>query len=94
VLDAGAVRALVERHKSLLPAGVRSVEGNFTAGDAVDIVGPDGIVIARGLVNYDAHELPALLGRSTRELAKEYGSHYEREVVHRDHLAVLSRRKR
>ena len=46
-------------------------------------------MVARGLVNYDAEELPGLLGRSTRELARELGAAYEREVVHRDDLVVL-----
>jgi glutamate 5-kinase len=89
LLDAGAVRAVVERRASLLPAGISAVEGNFTAGDPVDLVGPDGTVIARGLVNYDATEVPALIGRSTRELARELGADYEREVIHRDDLVIL-----
>ena len=59
------------------------------AGDPVDLVGPDGAVVARGLVNFDASELPDLLGRSTRELKRELGSAYEREVVHRDDLVVF-----
>lgn len=88
-LDAGAVRALVERHASLLPAGVTGVEGQFSAGEAVDLVGPDGTVVARGLANYDADELPPLLGRSTRELAAERGAGYDRTVVHRDALVLL-----
>ena len=90
-LDAGAVRALTERRASLLPAGITKVSGSFVAGDPVDLVDPDGGTIARGLVNYDAAELPALLGRSTRELARELGAAYEREVVHRDDLVVLPR---
>ena len=93
-LDAGAVRALVERHASLLPAGVTAVEGSFSAGEPVDLVGPDGSVVARGLANYDAEELPALLGRSTRELAAELGAGYDRTVVHRDALVVLDDRDR
>ena len=91
LLDAGAVAAVVERRTSLLPAGITAVEGSFGAGDPVDLVGPNGQVVARGLVNYASEELPALLGRSTRELARELGSDYEREVVHRDDLVVLSR---
>jgi glutamate 5-kinase len=90
-LDAGAVRAVVERRKSLLPAGVTAVDGAFAAGDPVDMVDEQERVVARGLVNYDAAELPALLGRSTRELARELGAEYEREVVHRDDLVVLHR---
>nr|MCW2727950.1 glutamate 5-kinase [Aeromicrobium sp.] len=88
-LDAGAVRALTLRKASLLPAGITSVSGTFAAGDPIDMVGPDDVVIARGIVNYDSAELPALLGRSTRELAAELGAEYEREVVHRDDLMLV-----
>lgn len=89
VLDAGAVAAVVERRLSLLPAGILGVEGTFAAGDPVDLVGPQGTVVARGLVEYDAGELPGLLGRSTRDLAAELGPAYSREVVHRDDLVLL-----
>ncbi|WP_037609531.1 glutamate 5-kinase [Streptacidiphilus rugosus] len=89
-LDAGAVAAVVERRTSLLPAGVTGVEGDFAAGDPVDLLDENGHIVARGLVNFDARELPRLLGRSTRDLAKELGPAYEREVVHRDDLVVLS----
>ncbi|MFL6027960.1 MAG: PUA domain-containing protein, partial [Friedmanniella sp.] len=65
-----------------------------SAGEPVDLVGPDGSVVARGLVNYDAEELPALLGRSTRELAAELGAGYDRTVVHRDALVLLDDRDR
>ena len=91
VLDEGAVRAVVERRASLLPAGITGVTGSFTAGDPVDLVDPAGRAVARGLVNYDSDELPGLIGRSTRELAEELGSSYEREVVHRDDLVLLTR---
>jgi glutamate 5-kinase len=90
-LDAGAVRAVVERRSSLLPAGITSVTGAFVAGDPVDLLDENGHTVARGLVNFDATELPGLLGRSTRDLARELGSAYEREVVHRDDLVVLDR---
>jgi len=93
VLDAGAVRAVVTARASLLPAGITGVEGSFDAGDPVDLSGPDGQVVARGLVNYDAAEIPALMGRSTRWLAARKGPEYEREVVHRDDLVILSRSK-
>ncbi|KQV76025.1 gamma-glutamyl kinase [Aeromicrobium sp. Root344] len=88
-LDAGAVRALTVRKASLLPAGITGVTGTFVAGDPVDLVGPDDVVIARGIVNYDSAELPSLLGRSTRDLAAELGAEYEREVVHRDDMMVI-----
>ena len=91
-LDEGAVAAVAQRRMSLLPAGVTKVEGRFTAGEPVDLVSPDGVVIARGLVNFDAAELPTLLGRSTRILARELGPDYAREIVHRDDLVLLNRR--
>ncbi|MFC5907852.1 glutamate 5-kinase [Streptacidiphilus monticola] len=89
-LDAGAVKAVVERHSSLLPAGVTAVEGDFAPGDPVDLLDENGNIVARGLVNFDSREIPRLLGRSTRELAREFGPEYEREVVHRDDLVVLT----
>ncbi|MEU3334483.1 glutamate 5-kinase [Streptomyces sp. NPDC002144] len=88
-LDDGAVRAVVERRKSLLPAGIAAVEGEFVAGDPVELRDAQGRAVARGLVNFDAKEIPQLLGRSTRELARELGAAYEREVVHRDDLVLL-----
>jgi glutamate 5-kinase len=88
-LDAGAAEALTHRGSSLLPAGITAVEGDFSAGDPVDLIDHEGNVIARGLVNFDSTEIPALLGRSTKELAKELGPAYEREVVHRDDLVLL-----
>ena len=91
VLDPGAVRAVTERRASLLAAGITGVEGSFVAGDPVDLVDPDGAPVARGLVNFDADELPSLLGRSTHALKLELGAAYEREVVHRDDLVLLPR---
>jgi glutamate 5-kinase len=86
-LDAGAVAAVVERGASLLAAGITGVEGEFAAGDPVDIVGPEGHRVGRGLVGYDATEMPMLLGRSTHQL----GPGHQREVVHRDDLVLLPR---
>jgi glutamate 5-kinase len=91
VLDEGAVAAVVGRRMSLLPAGITRVEGGFSAGDPVELADPAGRVVARGLVNYDAADLPPLLGRSTRELSRELGAGYEREVVHRDDLVLVDR---
>ncbi|MFJ3665116.1 glutamate 5-kinase [Streptomyces sp. NPDC090106] len=88
-LDDGAVRAVVQRRKSLLPAGIAAVDGEFNAGDPVELRDTAGRAVARGLVSFDAKEIPQLLGRSTRELARELGAAYEREVVHRDDLVIL-----
>jgi len=82
-LDPGAVAAVVGRRLSLLPAGVVAAEGEFAAGDPVDLVDDaSGRVVARGLVAYDAAELPRMLGRSTRDLGSG-------ELVHRDDLVLL-----
>jgi glutamate 5-kinase len=88
LLDEGAVRAVRERHASLLAAGITGLSGDFLADDPVELVGPDGVVLARGLVAYDAREMPALLGRKTGDLAPEH----RREVVHRDEMVLVSRR--
>ena len=88
-LDAGAVRAVTERRASLLAAGVTGVTGQFVAGDPVDVVDPEGRPVARGLVNFDADEIPALLGKSSATLKAELGAAYEREVIHRDDLVLL-----
>ena len=89
LLDAGAVRAVVDRRASLLAAGLLGAAGDFSSGDPVDLVGPDGVAVARGLVNFDAEEIPRLAGRSSAALRAELGEEYEREVVHRDGLVVL-----
>lgn len=90
-LDAGAVRAVLERRASLLAAGITGVAGAFVGGDPVDLLAPEGHPVARGLVNFDSDELPALLGKSTHQLKRELGAAYEREVVHRDDLVLLER---
>ncbi|MFT4262285.1 MAG: glutamate 5-kinase [Nocardioides sp.] len=84
-IDAGAVRALVERGASLLAVGVTGASGDFHAGDPVDVVGPDGLAVARGLAAFDADEIPQLLGRPTADLDPDHA----REVIHRDDLALL-----
>jgi glutamate 5-kinase len=88
-LDPGAVRAVTQRRASLLAAGITGVTGSFVAGDPVDLTDTDGRPVARGLVNFDAEEIPALIGRSSHELKRDLGAAYEREVVHRDDLVLL-----
>src|SRR5687768_3039771 len=89
LLDNGAVKAVRDKGASLLPAGITAVEGHFESGDAVEMVAPDGTVIARGLVNYSADELPQMLGRSTVELGESLGRGFDREVVHVDDLVLV-----
>jgi len=84
ILDAGAVRAVRARRASLLAAGITGVAGDFLADDPVELLGPDGVAVGRGLVSYDARELPAMLGKSTSELAPDL----RREVIHRDEMIL------
>jgi glutamate 5-kinase len=88
-LDDGAVKAVGERRRSLLPAGIVAVGGDFEPGDPVEMVDGAGRVVARGLVNYSSAELPPMLGRSTKDLSQELGHEYERSVVHVNDLVVL-----
>ncbi|HEY6422594.1 MAG TPA: glutamate 5-kinase [Pseudonocardiaceae bacterium] len=85
LLDDGAVSAVVHRRRSLLAAGITGVEGDFEAGDVVELLDGRGAVVARGMVGFDAAELPALIGRSTRDLPPEL----RREVVHADDLVPV-----
>ena len=89
VLDAGAVQAVTQRGASLLPAGVRSVEGTFDQGDPVDLCDENGHAVARGLVNYSSAELPSIIGRTTPDLVSHLGATYSRELVHRDSFVLL-----
>jgi glutamate 5-kinase len=87
-VDEGAVRALVERNKSLLPAGITKVEGDFARGDVVVILSPDGESIARGLSNYSAADVQRILGKKTAEVRALLAEAAYDEVVHRDNLVV------
>jgi glutamate 5-kinase len=84
-LDDGAVSAVVGRRRSLLAAGITATEGQFEAGDVVELVDQADQVVARGVVAFDAREMPGLIGRSTHDLAPEL----RREVVHADDLVPL-----
>ena len=94
VADAGAVRAVTERNASLLPAGVLRGEGDFRAGEAVEIVNAAGLPIARGLVGFSAAQLPAVCGLSMEQIQRELGENQAHEVVHRDELVVMARHRR
>ena len=85
MVDDGARRALVESGRSLLPAGVRAVEGSFEVDDPVEVIGPDGRAFAKGLVRYASTTLAGLAGLKTSALP-EGAPH---EVIHRDDLVML-----
>lgn len=87
-VDAGAKLALVRGGKSLLPAGIVDVSGEFEEGDVVQVVDEAGRELARGLVNYGAAELRKIRGRSTQEIPAILGYKYFDEVIHRDNLVL------
>lgn len=89
MIDDGAVEAITVRHRSLLPAGLIGVSGIFEAGDVVEVVNSKGAVVARGLTNYSANELPAMVGKSTRQLRTELGPEYDRVVIHTDDTVIV-----
>lgn len=87
-LDAGAVRAVTEHRRSLLPVGLTSIDGEFSAGDIVDIVGPNGEIVGRGEVAYDSEELSRMVGRTTAELPDGM----QKPVIHADYLSNYASR--
>ncbi len=89
VIDDGAVQA-IQAGKSLLPAGVRKVEGSFARGDCVVVRGLDGGEVARGLVAYDAVDAVQIAGRGTRDIEPVLGYAGRKEIIHRDDLVLSS----
>ena len=87
-LDEGARHALVERGKSLLPSGVKGVEGGFERGDAVRLCDMEGREFAKGVINYTLAELLSIMGKNTAEIEGILGYKYGDEVVHRDNLVL------
>ena len=92
VIDDGAVVALKEQNKSLLPAGIKAVDGDFSRGDAVDIISEKGKKrekIACGISNYSSRELAVIKGARSDRIESLLGYGYGDEVVHRNNLVVL-----
>ncbi|HEY8345634.1 MAG TPA: glutamate 5-kinase [Bacillota bacterium] len=85
-IDQGAVTALVNRKKSLLPSGIIAVHGSFGPGDLVRILAPDGTEVARGLTNFSAEEVRRIMGEKTTSISEILGSKSYDEVVHRNNL--------
>lgn len=88
VVDDGARAALLDGKKSLLPAGIRAIEGRFAPGDLVEIADAAGLVLGRGVVNYSSSELDLIKGRKTADIPAILGSKPYDEAIHRDNLAL------
>jgi glutamate 5-kinase len=89
VVDDGCARAVAGQNRSLLPAGILKVEGDFDRGDVVAIQATDGRVLARGLSNYSAADVDKLRGKKTSEVRSQLHEAAYDEVVHRDNLVVI-----
>jgi glutamate 5-kinase len=89
VIDPGAVRALWDGGKSLLPSGIKNVYGSFFAGDPVSCINEKGENVAIGLVNYSSNEIEKIKGLKTREIKKVLGYKDYEEVIHRDNLCLI-----
>lgn len=87
-IDAGAVRALVDRGKSLLPIGIVGVEGDFRIGAPVEIRNGDGETLGVGLVNYGASEIRIIQGLRSDEIRERLGEKPYDEVIHRDNMTI------
>ncbi len=87
-LDAGAAKAVVSRGKSLLPAGISGVQGDFERGALVNIAAPDGACLGVGLTNYSAPDLKRIMGRKTSEIEEILGDASYTEAVHRDNMLL------
>ena len=89
ILDAGAVKAVREQCKSLLPVGVLAVEGSFERGEVVTCKDESGVECARGLVNYNALDARRIVKTPSSEIEAKLGYVDEPELIHRDNLVVL-----
>ncbi len=89
VIDSGAVKAITLMNKSLLPSGVKTVEGNFSAGDVVSLCDETGQEIARGITNFSSSMLEKIKNKKTSEIKKIFPEITVEEVVHKDNLVVL-----
>jgi glutamate 5-kinase len=88
IVDAGAARALAHG-RSLLPAGVRALEGAFDRGDAVEVTGPTGARLARGLSAYGSADAARIIGHRSEEIEAILGWRGRDEVIHRDDLVLV-----
>lgn len=90
IVDAGAIRALTEQGKSLLPIGVLEVRGRFQRGDLVQVCDEEGVEVARGLVNYSSRQVEQIKGEPSDVVRNRLGEGASEEVIHRDNLVVTA----
>lgn len=89
IIDNGAREAILNKGRSLLAAGIKSISGNFQVGDTVNLADEHGVVIAKGLTNYSSLELAKIKGLKTSDISGLFGEDFVEEAIHRDHLVLL-----
>jgi len=90
IIDNGAIHAIAEKDRSLLPAGIIEVKGDFKKGDIIGISGPNGIEVARGIINYSSTDLQKIVGMKTQDISRIIGKTDKYEAVHKDNLVVIN----
>lgn len=88
IIDDGAKKALLDKGRSLLPSGITAVEGDFNTGDPVNCMDKEGTMLAKGLVNYSARDIRAIMGLKTAQILQKLGHKDYDEVIHRDNLVI------
>ena len=89
MVDAGAAEALHTNHRSLLPAGVKEVDGEFLRGDIILVVDPEGERVACGIASYGAADVAAIKGLRSDKIEEALGHWYGEEVLHRNNMVLL-----
>lgn len=88
ILDDGAEKAILEQGKSLLPSGIMDVEGHFNHGDPVSCINRNGVMLAKGLVNYSSDEIKKIKGLKTTDIGHLLGYKDYDEVIHRNNMVI------
>ena len=89
VLDDGAAQAITEKGRSLLPSGIREVEGEFGIGELVSCVDSQAVEISRGLCSYASSEVRKIIGKKSSEIESVLGYRYSDEIIHRNEMVIL-----
>lgn len=89
VIDKGAEEAVLNKGKSVLPVGVVEVRGKFSRGDTLEVLSPEGKLIAKGITNFSSEELEKIKGKNRKKILSEFGASMCDEVIHRDGLVVF-----
>lgn len=89
VIDKGAVEAVLKRGKSVLPIGIKKVDGNFKENDVIDVLSENGELIARGISFYSAEELDRIKEKKSTEVKKILKENFYEEAIHRDNLVII-----